>query len=160
MKNTILDYKAINYNFYYKDQLLFIYKDISYLLFSVGTIKSPMGVLLLKYKRFFSLKNRIRVISQHFDHTIELKKEKKHLCLFLNNQGKIQKLNITSPFKILGNFEGDIFVNDVFFGRVFQKFENRNSIYYFSFQQEDHLLIYYCLVLFSVKYYYYTDEVA
>lgn len=152
------DYRAVDYCFYDRDQLLVIFNEINYFLFSIGTIRYPDGKLLLKYRRSF-WGNRIKILFDDLANQIVLKKEKRQLNLFVANGNEKQKISIISPFKIIGNFEGTIFVNNELFGSIVSNYKNRKWVYSFLFEEEDPLLIHYCFVLFSVKYYYYLDEV-
>lgn len=160
MKKNEVSYKAIDYSFFYNDELLYIFKDINYLFFSLGTIKTPSGELIFKYKRGIFWKNRFKIVYQNFNDVITLEKENKKLCLFLQDPDGCQKLSITSKFKLVGSFEGDFFLNDFFFGKIIQDNIENKKAYSFIFKKEDMHLAYYFLILFAVKYYYYIDEVA
>lgn len=156
MKKYIEDYRAVDYKIYFQDQLLFVFDETNYLVFSKGTIKNAQGDLVLQYRRTL-LGSRIRILFQKLEDQVVFKKERMQLKLFLENEKK--ELSIKSHFKVLGNFEGDVFVNDVIFGSIIRKYENRKSAYHFYFKEDDPHLIYYCLILFSIKYYHYIDEV-
>lgn len=153
------DYKAVDYRFYNKEQLLFVFREINYFLFSIGTIRCPEGKILFKYRRPF-LGNSIKILFDDLENQIVLKKEKRQLNLFVTHGNENKKISIKSPFKIVGNFEGTIFVNNEFFGSITSKYENRKWVYSFLFEEDnDNILIYYSMLLFAVKYYYYLDEV-
>lgn len=156
MKKYIEDYRAVDYKIYFQDQLLFVFDETNYLFFSKGTIKNAQGDLVLQYRRTL-LGSKIRILFQKLEDQVVFKKERMQLKLFLEKEKK--ELSIKSHFKVLGNFEGDVFVNDVIFGSIIRKYENRKNAYHFYFKEDDPHLIYYCLILFSIKYYHYIDEV-
>lgn len=157
MRKQMLEYRAINNNFYFNNQLLFVFEENNYMLYSLGNIKTPEGDILLKYRRFFWKKRKVKILKYNLEHKVEFDEE--GLSFFNSCNKKIYKISIESPFKIIGKFEAKIYVNSVLFGHIYEKYEKRKNVYYFSFTESNSQLSYYCMILFAINHYYYLDEI-
>lgn len=154
-----MDYSVIDYKCYSKDELLFTFERLDFIVFSIFSIKDSKGMLLLKYRMFFPwlvFGLGLKILYQNFQNGVSLRKNEGKFYFVSTDSNGISEINIKTKFKIFGKFEGDFFIDGSYFGKVLQKGEKNTNRYFFEFEKENKLVLY-CLILFSIRYYYLED---